>query len=102
MKNYVNSWLILDIIACLPIEYIMLPFSSAEIIEYSRYMRLLRLFKYGRFYELARLIETQSDFPSSIFVFIKLFVVFILVTHFMSCTYIFIGMSSTEADRFDG
>ena len=102
MHHYVNSWLILDILACLPIEYIMLSFSSPSLSDYTRYLRLLRLLKFGRFYELSRLIQTQSDFPSAIFVFVKLFFVFVLSAHFMSCIYIFIGMRSSNEDRFDG
>ena len=56
LQQYVNSWLILDVLSCLPIEYIMMPFSSQQLLDYTRYLRLLRLLKFGRFYELTRLI----------------------------------------------
>ena len=54
MHHYVNSWLILDLLACLPFEYFMLPFSEGYM-QYTRYVRLFRLFKFGRIYELIKL-----------------------------------------------
>ena len=104
MKHYVNSWLMLDLLACLPFEYFMLPFSS-NYQEYIRYVRLFRLFKFSRVYELFQLVKKQSDFPSSLLVFVKLALMFILSAHFMACIYIFIGMREAERDepsRFDG
>jgi len=55
MHHYVNSWLILDLLACIPFEYFMLPLSSSYI-NYIRYVRLFRLFKWGRMYELIKLV----------------------------------------------
>ena len=55
MHHYVNSWLILDLLACLPFEYFMLPFSE-NYMQYTRYVRFFRLFKFGRIYELIKLI----------------------------------------------
>lgn len=102
MYHYVNSWLILDLLACLPFEYFMLPFAGGYM-QYIRYVRLFRLFKFGRIYELIRLVQTQSDFPSWLFVFIKLFLMFILSAHFMACIYIFIGSKEDgKQSRFDG
>ena len=57
MRHYVNSWLILDLLSCLPFEYFMLPF-SANYMLYIRYVRLFRLCKLSRIYELIRLVQT--------------------------------------------
>ena len=54
--SYVNSYLIFDIVACLPFEYFLLPFAQ-ESIYLLRYLRLFRLLKVGRLYELLKLIR---------------------------------------------
>ena len=92
LRYYVNSWLIADLLACIPFEYFIHPFTSDVSIDLIRYVRLFRLFKSARFIELMRLIKIQSDFSGPIFKFMQLFGVFAVAAHAMACTYIFIGV----------
>ena len=103
LHYYVNSWLIMDLLACIPFEYFIHPFTPHVSIDLIRYVRLFRLFKTARFIELMRLIKIQSDFSGPIFKFMQLFAVFALAAHMMACTYIFIGYREVGRNRrFDG
>lgn len=87
---YVNSYLIFDILACLPFEYFLLPFAT-ESMYLLRYLRLFRLLKVGRLHELIKLIRFQSNFPNWLLMFMQLVAVFLIAAHSMACTYILIG-----------
>ena len=89
---YVNSYLIFDILACIPFEYFLLPFAQ-ESMYLLRYLRLFRLLKVGRLYELLKLMRIQSNFPNWLLIFIQLVAVFMVAAHSMACTYILIGQN---------
>lgn len=57
LRYYVNSWLIMDLLAAIPFEYFILPFTSVVSLDFIRYVRLFRLFKTARFIELMKLVK---------------------------------------------
>ena len=57
LRYYVNSWLIMDLLAAIPFEYFILPFTSLVSLDFIHYVRLFRLFKTARFIELLKLVK---------------------------------------------
>jgi len=48
-RSYIDKWLLLDVLAVFPFEYV---FSATGDIETARYLLLFRLLKVGRLYEV--------------------------------------------------
>ena len=61
LKYYLNNWLLLDVLAFLPLDLLMLPFVPEPLIKYVLVLRLLRLCKVGRIFELMRMGQSASD-----------------------------------------
>lgn len=71
VKDYLNRWLILDIISTFPYEYFL---NSLGIQDGAKYVMLLRLLKIGRLVETAQIFikNTRSRFAMACF-FLSLF-----------------------------
>lgn len=81
MNYYINKWLILDILAILPIEYITYFYSE----ELTRYLLLIKLVKLGRIIE--NMIMIKSNTNQSVFFgfYLFLFVLFGVASHVLGC-----------------
>ena len=49
IRSYIDKWLLLDVLAVIPFEYV---FSATGDIETAKYLLLFRLLKVGRLYEV--------------------------------------------------
>ena len=98
-KSYLDKYALLDFMAIMPVDYICKPFGVSITIR--SFTRLLRLLK------VARLIEKQNRKRSKvnvpIFTIFLLAIMFVLCSHLMACTYIFIGRrEDILGSRYDG
>jgi len=102
LEYYVENWLLLDVLAFLPLDLLTLPYVPEPLIKYVLVLRLLRLCKTGRVFELMRIGQSASDQSSWVFVFVKLAIAFVFSSHLMACVFVYIGRHSTTTDRYDG
>jgi hypothetical protein len=101
---YVNNMLIFDILAAVPIDYILLPFGTYGFTEeLLRYVRILKLTKFSRAYETIKLYQQQSNWSSAFLTFSLYAMAYILLSHYMAACYIFVGQREYgKKTRFDG
>jgi CRP-like cAMP-binding protein len=59
-KKYVKSWLVLDMLGCLPISYISFPGTDSETSSGDNYNRLIRLLRVPRMYRLLRVFRLMK------------------------------------------
>lgn len=59
-KKYVKSWLVLDMLGCLPISYISFPGTDSESSSGDNYNRLIRLLRVPRMYRLLRVFRLMK------------------------------------------
>lgn len=101
---YINNLLIYDIMAAIPFDYLLLPFSSFGLSSsLLRQLRILKFFKTKRTIEGIYILKKHSDIPISLITFVMFFVIYIILAHFMATAYIFIGIREVgKQSRFDG
>ena len=78
-EDYLNKWLLLDVIATFPFEYIFIATKDSGL----RLVMLLKLLKIGRLIETVNIFmrNTRSSFSMSCF-FLSLFVLYGILMHF--------------------
>ena len=78
--HYFTKWLLLDVIATFPFEYILT--ASGNIVT-ARWIMLLKLLKLGRLYETIKIfMENSRSSYSMICYFISLFFLYGFLLHF--------------------
>lgn len=105
MKHYVHNRLMLDLLACIPFEYFMLPVAefSNSFESIIRYIRLFRLLKMARIFEILEVVKYHSNIPAPLMTMVRMFLIYIVGAHFIACCYIFIGQREYDrATRYDG
>ena len=89
VKCYVKNYLLIDILASIPFDYILrigVPFSMPV-----HCFRLLRLLKFYRLLELMRLIRQQTSVNAPVFRILLLFGSFIVISHWFNCILLFVA-----------
>jgi hypothetical protein len=70
-RSYLDKWLMLDVFAVFPFEYVFLATGDTEI---ARYLLLFRLLKVGRLHEMLQVIQKNSRHSySNVSFFVQLF-----------------------------
>lgn len=81
-----------DILAAIPIDYILMPFASYGLTsELLRYVRLLKLVKFVRALEAIKLFQQHSNVSSAVITFTLYALSYILIAHYMATSYVFVG-----------
>lgn len=101
---YVNNMLIYDVLAAVPVDYILMPFESFGFTaEMLRYVRTLKLVKFFRLMETIKLFQQQSNVSSAVLTFSLYALSYIVISHYMATSYIFVGQREYKKNsRFDG
>jgi len=100
-KYYYKNCLIFDILAVIPVDYIFI-FISAVPKPAIAFIRLLRLLKVYRIVEMIQIVRKHSNIRVPLFTLSLLFLLFMGLSHYMACIYIFIGKREVDRkSRFD-
>lgn len=104
MTYYVNTFLFVDLIAAAPLDYIMRPFRSYGLgTEFAHLLRMLKFFKISRLLETISIVKKYSNLPNAVVTFSLFFIVYVILTHFMATSYIYLGRREVgKKGRFDG
>jgi hypothetical protein len=98
--------LIYDILAAIPIDYILLPFAEYGLTaELPRYVRILKLVKCAKLLETIKLFQQQSNVSSAFLTFSLYALSYMVISHYMATSYILVGKSEHAKEtptRFDG
>jgi len=98
---YVNNLLLWDILAAIPLDYLLIPFNLQPALL--RTLRVLKFCKTRMFFQFITILRKHSQLPKSLITFSLFFLLFIIIGHFMATTYIFIGRREMgRHQRFDG
>lgn len=73
MKSYFDKWLLIDIIATFPYEYIYIAIAN---LDGARYVLLFRLLKIGRFVEVLEVVRKNSRHSLSTLMFFINIIIF--------------------------
>lgn len=122
-KHYVKTWFFIDIVACLPVNYVLyiagsldLPWiqtqdparsndaAGADSIKVLKVLRLLRLSKMLRVLKLKTITERYRDSPwyhnfLTSFKLLKLIVLLLYLSHFLACFWYLIGNTDENPTR---
>lgn len=88
LKFYVNKWLVIDFLATVPLDLILLGLEFPEVI---RWIMLLKLFKLMRLQELSQILKHNSSMNGSVATLIQLFFYIIICCHFSACGLLLLG-----------
>lgn len=108
--NYAKSWMIVDILSCLPLQYTLTEKNYSGLLRISRVSKLYKLAKLVRFLRMIKLVNKNNKimkYVSSIFkVHIALerliwfLITFLLLVHILACLWVFIGkFNILESDK---
>lgn len=101
LKFYLDKWLIMDLLATFPFEYILITTGN---LDAARYVLLFRLLKVGRLVETCEIIRKNSrhSYSTACF-FVELFTLFGYLMHWLACLYGWLGRREHERNpRYDG
>ena len=99
LKYYVNKWLVIDFVATVPLDLILLPLGMPEVI---RWIMLLKLFKLLRIQELSQILKHNGSMNGSVATLGQLFFYFLIAAHFMACGMVYVGLLEyNRCSRFD-
>jgi hyperpolarization activated cyclic nucleotide-gated potassium channel 2 len=109
-SNYLKSWFIMDLLACLPIELIMIlagagaedssnPSAGGEQLKVARLMRLYRLYRLVRLLRMVKILKVASSSMRVVVEYLemnqnatrllKLFAVLLWLIHIFACCWYF-------------
>lgn len=101
LLNYAKSWMFIDIISCLPLQYTLTDKNYSGLLRISRVSKLYKLAKLVRFVRMIKLVNKNNKimkYVSSLFkVHIALerliwfLITFLLLVHILACLWVFIG-----------
>ena len=107
LVTYVKSWLLFDLLACIPIQHLQTS-SYNSLVRLSRLPRLYRLIRMFRIMRMLKVIKHRAStmrYMTSFFrislSWERLFwfcVTLVFLLHLLACTWIFIGKLSIEED----
>lgn len=101
LQYYLDNFLITDLLATVPFEYIMLAFSVD--LMWCRWIRLLRLLKFIRVLEIRLITKFHANINLNLFTIFQLFVIYGSAAHVFACCYVFIcNREVYQKRRFDG
>lgn len=101
LKSYLDKWILIDVLATFPFEYV---FTIAGSPEEAKYVLLFRLLKVGRLIETAEVIRKNSrhSYSTACF-FMELFTMFYILLHWLACMFGWLGRRELERNpRYDG
>jgi hypothetical protein len=102
LKYYIDTWFKTDLIASLPLEFLILAAPKIGS-KYVHWVRLLRLVKCVKLVELDQILERYSNTRIEFLRVIKLGGIFGVLCHFFACGFMFIGVREVNYHhRFDG
>lgn len=103
-EYYINNMMIYDILAAVPIDYILIPFAQQGFTsELLRYVRIMKLIKFVRVFETIKLFREQSNISSAVQTFTLYLLSYICICHYMATSYIYVGQREYKKfTRFDG
>lgn len=101
LRTYFDKWLILDVVATFPFEWILVPTGNEMT---ARYVLLLRLLKVGRLIETCEIIRKNSrhSYSTAVF-FMELFFMFGFLIHWLACIFGWVGRRELVRNpKYDG
>lgn len=101
LKKYIKNQLLLDLLASIPFDYIMM--MTIENSVYIRYIRLLRILKSYRFIEMINIIKKHATINIPVFNIVLVFLIYIVVSHWFTCLLLLSCRWEYNMDRrYDG
>ncbi|ESN93850.1 hypothetical protein HELRODRAFT_157793 [Helobdella robusta] len=89
-KTYLKSWFIVDLIACLPYDFISVLSTNDDYIDIVNELSLARMLRISR---VARYLDSYVEYGASVLVL--LIALFVLVAHWFACIWYSIGYSES-------
>lgn len=108
--NYISTWFVMDILASFPYDLVIevaltSQGGNSSLSQYSDAPQLLRMLKLIRFLRILRLLRVMklkrllykleefmiTDFLNTVMDFAKLLILVFFITHWMACTFYFVG-----------
>jgi len=99
LEFYIQQRFIFDLLAVIPLDYILKALDINQTVVAS--IRVLRLVKLHRIYEIVALVRKHSQIKIPLFTLFLFFCFFLAFGHFMACIYILVGRIDWGT-RFDG
>lgn len=95
-KNYLRTWCVVDVSSCFPGNYISYAMDdggagSSRSIKLLRMLRLLKLLRLARINRLIKKYEEEFFALMTTFKLAKLIIVIVVVGHWLSCVFFYIG-----------
>ncbi len=81
-NKYLKGWFYIDVVASLPLEFIILFFPYASVEQ----LQMLALLKMPRLLRIGRILKFLENMPyANIMRVVKLFMLFMLISHWIGC-----------------
>jgi potassium channel len=99
-RNYIKKYFPLDVISCIPFDYILLLLDNSPA---APYFRLLRLFKVYRIGEISTIFQKNASFNVNVSRILIMFKFFIICAHWFNCILLYFARwEYGHGRRFDG
>lgn len=83
LRDYVNKWLLLDVITAFPYEYMLMGTGEGANVPYVLLVRMLKFFRLVEFSEIIRKNSRHSISTATFF--LQLFALYFFMTHWLAC-----------------